>query len=407
MRSDSPGSFTWLTGSRIRAVIDITVAVLLAYLAAAAALDPPGRPFDGPAWIAWLVGAAVGLPLALRRHWPLPVFAWVAVTAAAATAFGAVGAGVIWVTYASVALGLYTVATAHGPVLATLSLAGTLAAAVATIPWFYDLYGPSSADAASSEVPLWWPVDLGMVTVTLAAAWVTGRLVRWRRGVRADAARRLARDAVSEERLRIARELHDIIGHSMSLIAVKATVANHIATERPEEVRAALGTIEQTSRAALTEIRRLLGVLRSDSESAAELSPAPGTADLPDLAERLRSAGLRVDLGVHGTDELPKAVDLTVYRIVQEALTNVIKHAQAAHCRVRVRTGDGEVHIEVVDDGRGAHRSAGGRSGGGQGLIGMRERVSMYGGTLSAGPLPRGGFQVIADIPYDASEESA
>ncbi|MFK3979752.1 sensor histidine kinase [Micromonospora sp. NPDC050397] len=386
-------------------VVDALVAVGLAYLAVDATRDPPGPAYGGPVWVVWLVGAAVGLPLAVRRRWPLPVLGFVVLAAATATAIGAVGTGVIWVTYAPVALALYTAATVTGHLGATVALAGGLAAPATTIVWLYDRTGIVTADAPGSEVPLWWAFDLGLVTVLVTVAWTVGRLVRWRRSVQAGVARQLARDAVAAERLRIARELHDIVGHSMSLIAVKATVANHIAAQRPDETRAALVTIERTSRAALTEIRRLLDVLRAEDDPAVELGPSPGTADLSDLADRLRSAGLRVDLRLDGVDDLPQAVDLTVYRIVQESLTNVVKHANASHCRVAVRARDGDVRVEVLDDGR-AHRSSA-RQPGGQGLIGMRERVTMYGGTLTTGPRQEGGFQVVADIPYVAVEESA
>ncbi|MFY1670441.1 sensor histidine kinase [Plantactinospora sp. WMMB334] len=388
-------------------VLDAATAVGLAWLAAYATLDPPGPVLTGPAWVAWLAGAAVGLPLAVRRRWPLPVLGIVAASAATATALGAVGTGVIWVTYLPVAVALYSAAAATGPVAAVAVLAGGLAGPAATIPWLYHRFGIDPADAPGSEAPLWWQVELGVVAVAVAAAWAVGRVVRWRRTVQADLAGQFARDAVSAERLRIARELHDIVGHSMSLIAVKATVANHIADERPAETRAALLTIEQTSRAALTEIRRLLDVLRSDTDPAADpaadLSPSPGTADLPDLAERLRSAGLRVELRMEGTDSLPQAVDLTVFRIVQESLTNVVRHAGVSRCQVTVRAGDGGVRIEVLDDGRAPRPSASVRRRAGQGLIGMRERVATYGGALTVGPRPEGGFQVVADIPYAAA----
>ncbi|MBO3738842.1 sensor histidine kinase [Actinoplanes flavus] len=386
---------------------DAAVAALLIYLIGSSTLDPPGPAWTGPAAVAWLVAAAIALPLVVRRRWPLPVLATVVAAAALATAAGVVGPGVIVVAWFPATLALYTVATATGRITAALALAAALAAPAATIPWLYQRTGVSSADAPGSEVPLWWQVELGVTAVALATAWAIGRLVRWRRALQADAARRLARDAVADERLRIARELHDIVGHSLSLIAVKATVANHIAEERPAETRAALLTIERTSRSALTEIRRLLDVLRADDDTddgAAERAPTPGAADLADLVERLRSTGLRIDLDVSGTDELPTAVGLTVYRIVQESLTNVIKHAEAGRCRVAVRAAGGEVRIEVTDDGRGRHAPR--RRRGGQGLIGMRERVSMYGGSLSTDTRPEGGFQVVAAIPYTAVEET-
>ena len=183
----------------------------------------------------------------------------------------------------------------------------------------------------------------------------------------------------------------DIVGHSMSRIAVKATVANHIAAERPAETRAAPVAIERTSRAALTEIRRLPGVRRSDTDPAAELSPSPGTADLPD---RLRTAG-----------DLPPAAELTVSRIVEEPLTNVVELANADRCQATVCARDGGVHIEILDDGHGPRSS--GRGPAGQGLIGIRERVTTHGGRLTAGPRSEGGFQVIADIPYVAVEQAA
>lgn len=385
-------------------IVDALAGVLLTWLVAHSVLDPPGPAFPGPPWIAWLAGAAVALPLTVRRRRPLPVLAAVVTVAAAATAAGVTGFGIIVVTWYPAVLALYTAAARSRRSPAVFALTGTLAAAAGAIPWLYARTGITSADAPGSEVPLWWQVELTVVVLSLLVAWVAGRLIRWRRTIRAETAHRLARDAVAEERLRIARELHDIVGHSLSLIAVKATVANHIAEQRPAESRAALQTIERTSRSALTEIRRLLDVLRADDDPAAALTPAPGTAGLPELADRLRSAGLRIDLEDSGTGELPAGVDVTVYRIVQESLTNVIKHAGAARCRVSVRARDGEVRIEVTDDGRGP-RPSGRRSG--QGLIGMRERVTMYGGELITGPGPGGGFQVIAVIPYTPAEETA
>ncbi|WP_243717496.1 sensor histidine kinase [Actinomadura darangshiensis] len=175
------------------------------------------------------------------------------------------------------------------------------------------------------------------------------------------------------------------------MIAVKAGVANHIAGERPGEAREALRVIEATSREALTEMRRLLGVLRDEPD----LAP-PGLADLPDMVERVKSAGVRLEVSVSATD-LPDGVGLAVHRIVQEAVTNVVKHAAPAKCRVDVRDERDGVRIEVADDGPG-----GGVTSGGHGLVGMRERVAMYGGRLEAGPLPRRGFRVMATIPYKA-----
>ncbi|GIF44531.1 signal transduction histidine kinase [Actinoplanes xinjiangensis] len=404
--ADNVGRVTRASAFQVRGtLIDAALAVVLTYQIIAATLDPPGPAFAGPAALAWTAGAAAGLPLVVRRLWPAPVFAVVTAAATIATATGVVGFGVIFLTWVPVAFAGYSLAAAAGRLPAMTALVTGLAAPAITIPWLYRRTGVTSASAPQSEAPLWWQVETGITVVVIATAWAAGRLIRRRRALQAEAARRVARDAVADERLRIARELHDIVGHSLSLITVKATIANHLAEERPAETRAALQTIEKTSRSALVEIRRLLDVMRDDDEPAADRAPAPAAADLPDLVDRLRSPALHIDLDLAGVEQLPTAVGLTVYRIVQESLTNVIKHADASRCRVAVRAGAGEVHIEVTDDGRGRAPSRRGRTG--QGLIGMRERVSMYGGRLSTGTRPDGGFQVTAAIPYTPEEENA
>ena len=214
----------------------------------------------------------------------------------------------------------------------------------------------------------------------------------------------LARRAVTEERLRLARELHDVVAHAMSVIAVQSGVGAHVASTQPEEAAKALAAIEATSRAALTELRRLLGVLRQDSEPQGDLTPVPGLADLDSLLAEVAKAGLGVRLRVEGTpSQLPAGVDLSAYRIVQEALTNVVKHAGPARAQVRIRYRDQEVTVEVTDDGRGVRALAGdGRAGVGHGLIGMRERVAAFDGDLEAGPRPGGGFRVAARLPLAA-----
>jgi signal transduction histidine kinase len=235
--------------------------------------------------------------------------------------------------------------------------------------------------------------------VLLGAGWGIGLVVRSRRAARAEFARRSAREAVVDERLRIARELHDVLGHSMSLIAVRATVAGRLADQDPQHAKDALATIEQTSRSAMTEIRGLLDVLRpvEDAPGAAPRDPLPGSADLPALVDRFRSPGLAVELKLSGTTDLPAGADLAVFRVVQEALTNVVKHADARCCRISVHRRTDAVRVEVVDDG--ASRPAAEPPVGGLGLIGMRERVAAHGGTLTAGPLATGGFRVVAEIP--------
>jgi signal transduction histidine kinase len=381
--------------------VDVAAAAVLTWLAATATLDPPGPDFTGPAWVAWLAAAATALPLSVRRHWPVPVFAVTVVAAGVATAAGVVGIGAVSTGWAAVALAIYTVAARAGRLTAVGTLVAGLVIPTVTVPWLYQRAVITGTDVLGSEVPLWWQVELLVIAVMVTAGWSGGRVMRWRRMTRADAERRLARDAVAAERLRIARELHDIVGHSMSLIAVKATVANHIAEQRPEETRAALVTIERTSRAALTEMRRMLDVLRLDDEPGAELTPVPGFADLAELVDRVRTAGLQVDLHQERVEELPDAVGLTVFRIVQEALTNVLRHAGVGRCEVSVTAGGGVVRIEVLDEGRTPFQ----RHGAGRGLIGMRERTAAYGGTLSTGPRPEGGFRVAAEIPYAAKED--
>jgi signal transduction histidine kinase len=184
---------------------------------------------------------------------------------------------------------------------------------------------------------------------------------------------------VAEERLRIARELHDVLAHSMSVIAVQSGVGAHVATTQPEEARKALAAIEVTSRTTLNELRRLLGVLRDDGEPQGSLAPVPGLAGLDELLAQMSKAGLAVKLRIEGArTQVPAGIDLSAYRIVQEALTNVLKHAGAARAQVVIGYGDKEITVEVTDDGRSAVPKAAGDDllGTGHGLIGVRERIS-------------------------------
>ncbi|MGZ6884895.1 MAG: sensor histidine kinase [Acidimicrobiia bacterium] len=209
-----------------------------------------------------------------------------------------------------------------------------------------------------------------------------------------------AKRALSEERLRIAQELHDVVAHSMGVIAVQAGVGAHVIDQDPAEAKRSLEAIAGTSRSTLREIRRILGVLRDDG--AAAYQPAPGLADLDHLVADFDVAGLPVEVAVDGTPtELPAGVDLTAYRIVQEALTNVLKHAGPARAAVTIAYRPGSIALRITDDGRGVNGRA---SDGGHGLLGMRERVGVYGGSLTAGPQPGGGFRVLAELPYE--EES-
>jgi signal transduction histidine kinase len=248
--------------------------------------------------------------------------------------------------------------------------------------------------------------DLGSFffsTALGAISWLVGRNFR-ARGLRLAAAEReqeqRTRLAVGDERARIARELHDVVAHSVGVIVVQAEGARRVFDRDPERAREALGSIEQTARKALAEMRRSLGVLR-DEESSAMLEPQPGIGDLDGLLERSREGGLTVDLQVEGEPRaLPKSVDLSAYRILQEALANTIKHAGQVRSRVTVRYGEGELELEVSDDGPGP--SVNGAEGTeGLGLVGMRERVASHGGKLHVGSGPEGGFVVRASLPFD------
>jgi signal transduction histidine kinase len=204
-----------------------------------------------------------------------------------------------------------------------------------------------------------------------------------------------ARAAVAEERARIARELHDVVGHSVSVMTVQASAVRRRLNPDQDQEREALEIVEQTGREALAEMRRLVGVLRRPEEAPA-LAPQPSLEHLDRLVSQARESGLPVELKIDGDPtQLPPGLDLTAYRLVQEGLTNAIKHAKASKADVVVRYGDGEVEITVLDDGPGG----GDGGGGGHGLVGMRERVAVYGGELEAGPRAEGGYALRARLP--------
>ena len=205
-----------------------------------------------------------------------------------------------------------------------------------------------------------------------------------------------------DERARIARELHDVVAHGVSAIAVvQAQGGGRLVRSDPEEAEDAFATIERTGRQALVELRRLLGMLRVTDEQRV-LAPQPGVARLGALVDDVRKAGLPVELVVDGdVATLPPGVDVSAYRIVQEGLTNALKHAGPARARVHVRYLPRAVEVEVTDDGRGGAIVVAGNDGGGQGLIGMRERVSLYGGRLEAGGRPSGGYAIRARLPFE------
>jgi len=247
---------------------------------------------------------------------------------------------------------------------------------------------------------------------TLAAAWFAGRGARARRAYLAEAERR-ARDAerdrdrqadlaAAAERARITRELHDVIAHALSVMVIQAQGAGAALRRRhPEDTASALDAIVATGRDALTETRRLLGVVRRAPAAGLELAPQPDLEGLPELVAKVRQAGTPVELRMAGAARrLAPGVELSAYRIIQEALTNTIKHGgPAATATVSVRYGDDDLTVEVTDDGAGAAGGNGWVPGGGQGLPGMRARVAMLGGELSAGPAAPAGFRVAATLP--------
>jgi signal transduction histidine kinase len=395
--------------------IDVVVAVLLAAITVPV-LASFGHDVSHhlPLWAEELLGLAATLPLAVRRRWPLAVLAVVTAAFTVAGAFAvSFGPG------PGIALAVYIVATHYDRRRSLMALAATEAALLAAL--VVALVAFAKGDTVSP--------------VVAAAAWFVGDAVRARRaydaGLAEQAAQRQweeveqARQSAIEERVRIARELHDVVAHSLSVIAIQAGVGRHVLDTQPEEARQALAAVETTSRDALAELRRVVGLLRQADRLSPALSPAPGLGDLPQLVDQVRAAGVPVKLDLRGEhDSVSQGVGLSIYRIVQEALTNVVKHAGPASALVRVVFEAGVVDVEVVDNGLGPRPSAGdmnGDSGAGgvgstqpidsvgspsrhHGIIGMRERVALFGGSLTVGAGPAGGFRVSAHLPLERAD---
>lgn len=258
-------------------------------------------------------------------------------------------------------------------------------------------------------------VGLGVVgTITIVAIWALANLQRARvrqLALTRDRAAQALREreqrtalAVAAERARIAREMHDVVAHSLSVIIAQADGGRFVAAQKPEQAVEVLGTIGETGRAALADMRSLLGVLRQEDETS--FGPQPGPEMLSDLAERVRAAGLPVDLRIEGPlEDLPHTLGMSLFRLVQESLTNVLKHAGAgATVAVRITRTAEQLTVEVIDDGRGTDPESDGQ---GHGLTGMRERMSVLGGTLQAGPLPSRGYRVRAVVPLPGAAHPA
>jgi signal transduction histidine kinase len=322
-----------------------------------------------------LAGLAATLPVAVRRLAPVPVLAVVTVAISMLTALGRAQLDV------DIMLGMaiYLVAARSQRSVAIAALLGTELALICGV-----LVATASSHGES---------DTAHSMLAAGAMWFVGDGVRERRRYLAERGRL----AVQQERVRIARELHDVLAHTLSVVTFQAGVGRKVGAARPDQALLALRSVEVTGRTALEELRRILGLLREDDETPS-LAPAPGIDDLDDLATNVRAAGIGVRLSVAGdTAALAPAAALTVYRIVQEALTNVVKHAPGSDAFVRVRADPAGVLISVTDNGRGTGASTGVSAR--HGIVGMRERAAAFGGTLDAEPVPGGGFRVCAYLP--------
>ncbi|MFL5865939.1 MAG: sensor histidine kinase [Thermoleophilaceae bacterium] len=389
-----PGRSTWL---------DLAVVLFVSGVTEWAVFESHehiSTPIFGPRWLTVALPLFIAVPLLWRRTRPLLVASLVMTGfAAQAVASGHTPEGfqliLVWVIVP------YSVAAYSERREALIGLGIVLAG--------FAVYAGENDDIVSGRAGDLW--SGGFFLVLAAGAWLTGMVLRGRReaaalSARASALEREAQIASAEERSRMARELHDIVSHNLSVVVVQAAGARAQAeAEQPDP--GTLEKIERSGREALVEMRRLLGVLREDDDAAPALAPRPGLDQLAMLADGVRDAGLEVELEVDGDcGGLPPAIDLSAYRIVQEALTNTLKHAgPEARARVQVHRNAEALTVEVLDD-RSGQVSSGSRSGGGHGLVGMRERVTLLGGELSAGPRPTGGFAVKARLPLGAAARS-
>jgi signal transduction histidine kinase len=325
-----------------------------------------------------LVAPLITAPIAVRRRWP--TFVGVAVPVIGAVQYASGRDPQILSEPVAIFCALYALAVWTPPRRFAVGLSLVVAVDLAT--------GASPKANVHSAVPF--------AVVTAVVMLLVRRVIgdRERRARIAERERDVAtREAVVEERARIARELHDVIAHHVSMIVLQAGAERRVLDDG--STREVLETIEQVGRGALTETRRLLGMLRADADE--PLAPQPGLDDVPTLVGQLREVGLPVDLHVEGERrELPVGIELSAYRIVQEALTNALKHAGDASTTVHVRYGPNSLELEIADDGNG---NASRVSGGGHGLVGMRERVALYGGRFEASPDPQGGFVVRVRLP--------
>jgi signal transduction histidine kinase len=367
------------------ALAGLAVVTALVLVAPRARVEPPAAPVI----VVWAV--ALAAPLVLRRRWPLAVLA---VTTAHFPFYWAVGQVNEIASWLVLGVAVYS-AAAYGERRRARWVGG------ACLLWVAGIEVLTSLRRGVGPVELVVFVLLDALPFLLG--WPLGVLTRRLREYRAaleernrqlDQEREVnARRAVLEERVRIARELHDVVAHHVSVMGIQAGVARRLFDRDPQEAVAAIGSVQAASRQAIADLQQLIGVLRR--EEADDLAPQPSLRRLPELVEHMRQAGLPVELHQQGQPRhLPAGVELSAYRIIQEALTNTVKHAGPAHAEVTVRYNHGGVEVEVVDDGRGP--PPGQPATGGRGLVGMRERVSLYGGHLEVGARSEGGFRVHA-----------
>jgi signal transduction histidine kinase len=384
----------WLGAHPLVADALTSAFLTLAFLLVAAYQDSYGLPGKRPDLFSGLIVCIVVMSLTLRRRMPVAVLAFVLAGGLTLTAFGYVP---MLGPSAAYLIAIYSVASHRG--LATSLPVGAFGLMLFILSMVLDGY---------------WFWQAVSNSVLLIGVWWIGRSLRLRRAYLDELearARRLerareadSRAARAEERSRIARELHDVVAHHVSVMTVQAGAARRILHRDPEAVQDALSTIEQMGRTALGEMRRLVGVLRTEAEPArSELSPQPGVHDVSGLVDQLRETGLQVQLWIEGESRsLSPGVDLAAFRLVQEALTNTLKHAgPQARAWVRIQYADRQLEIEVEDDGRGLVAGLGRPGGNGHGLVGMRERVALYGGDLRIGPRSGGGFEVRARFPLE------
>jgi signal transduction histidine kinase len=388
-------------------IVDTGVAVVGTGLVAAAAWGPQsltGTEVAGPAWLLAVLPVLIGAPLALRRRAPLLMWAviWAGVVLQAAITRNSLsphGLELLFVLF----VGGYSVA-AHSSL--RRALAGLAIMAPGAVTYVIANHQPGRIAGFAETFGLRSPSAAAFLVGESLICWLAGVFVHARADSMALARRnatleREAEQAVAAERTRIARELHDIVAHHLSVVILQAAGAR-VSGKPPA---GSLEKIEHSGRQALTELRRLVGVLREQHEEP-ELAPQPGLGEVPALAETVRAAGIPVrlviaaELGDGARTALPAALEVSAYRIVQEALTNVLKHAGAAHAEVAIGCADEVVTIEVTDDGAGVDATL---APGGHGLVGMRERVALFGGDFQAGPRPGGGFGVRARLPLTGS----